>query len=59
MVYQPTMVKGNKPVTIGHQYSSVILGLEPETGLSLYTVPLLLVERVSTVRQGEGGRQPD
>ncbi len=29
MVYEPTVVKGNKPVSIGHQYSTVALGLEP------------------------------
>ena len=34
MVYQPTVVKGNKPVTVGHQYSSVVLGLEPEAGVT-------------------------
>jgi len=43
MVYQPTLVKGNKPVTIGHQYSSVTLGLEPEAGLSSsWVLPLLV-----------------
>ena len=61
MVYQPTVVKGNKPVTIGHQYSSVTLGLEPETGVSGSWVLPLLVERVSTSQDKEkvGGSQVD
>ena len=28
MVYQPEVVKGKLPVTIGHQYSTVALGLD-------------------------------
>lgn len=61
MVYQPTMVKGNKPVTIGHQYSSVALGLEPEDGISSGWVLPLLTERVSTSEDKEmvGSRQID
>ena len=30
MVYQPEVVKGKLPVTIGHQYSTAALGLEDE-----------------------------
>lgn len=61
MVYQATLVKGNKPVTIGHQYSSVTLGLEPEAGLSPSWVLPLLVERVSSRQDKErvGGSQID
>lgn len=61
MVYQPTMVRGNKPVTIGHQYSSVVLGLEPEAGVSSSWVLPLLTERVPTSQDKEmvGGRQID
>lgn len=61
MVYQPTMVKGNKPVTIGHQYSSITLGLEPETGVSPSWVLPLLTERVPTSQDKErvGGNQVD
>jgi DDE superfamily endonuclease len=61
MVYQPTGVKGNKPVTIGHQYSSVVLGLEPEAGVSGSWVLPLLTERVPTSQDKEmvGSRQVD
>jgi hypothetical protein len=61
LVYQPTVVKGNKPVTIGHQYSSVALGLEPEAGVSGSWVLPLLTERVSTSQDKEmvGGSQID
>jgi hypothetical protein len=61
MVYQPAVVKGNKPVTIGHQYSSVTLGLEPEEGVSKSWVLPLLTERVPTSQDKEmvGGSQVD
>jgi hypothetical protein len=61
LVYQPTVVKGNKPVTIGHQYSSVVLGLEPEAGVSPGWVLPLLTERVPSSQDKEmvGGRQVD
>jgi hypothetical protein len=61
MVYQPTVVKGNKPVTIGHQYSSVTLELEPEAGVSDSWVLPLLTARVPTSQDKEmvGGRQID
>lgn len=48
LVYEPTVVKGNKPVTIGHQYSTVVLGLEAEPGISTSWVLPLLTERVKT-----------
>jgi DDE superfamily endonuclease len=48
MVYQPEVVKGKLPVTIGHQYSTVALGLEPEAGVSSSWVLPLLTMRVST-----------
>jgi hypothetical protein len=32
MVYQPNQVMGNKPVTVGHQYSTVALLPETESG---------------------------
>lgn len=42
MVYQPEVVKGKLPVTIGHQYSTVAVGLEEEAGLTpSWVVPLL------------------
>jgi len=61
MVYQPTLIKGNKPVTIGHQYSSVVLGLEPEAGVCGSWVLPLLTERVPTSQDKEmvGSRQID
>jgi hypothetical protein len=59
MVYQPEVVKGKLPVTIGHQYSTVALGLEPEAGISSSWVLPLLTERVSTAEDKEmvGARQ--
>ena len=48
MVYQPEVVKGKLPVTIGHQYSTVAQGLEPEAGVSSSWVLPLLTERVAT-----------
>ena len=62
MVYQPTVVKGNKPVTINHhQYSTVTLGLEPETGVLHSWVLPLLAQRVATSQDKElvGGSQVD
>ena len=53
MVYQPEVVKGKLPVTIGHQYSTVSLGLEVEAGLSTSWVLPLLNERVSTAQDKE------
>ncbi len=59
MVYQPEVVKGKLPVTIGHQYSTVALGLEPEAGVSSSWVLPLLTERVTTSEDKEmvGSRQ--
>ncbi|MCP5097702.1 MAG: hypothetical protein GY943_19315 [Chloroflexi bacterium] len=34
IVYQPTLIKGNKPVTIGHQYSTTVYLPEAEAGMS-------------------------
>lgn len=48
MVYQPEVVKGKLPVTIGHQYSTVVLGLEPEAGVSSSWVLPLQTARVAT-----------
>lgn len=53
MVYEPTLIKGNKPVTIGHQYSTVALGLEPEVGVSSSWVLPLLTQRVTTSENKE------
>jgi DDE superfamily endonuclease len=61
MVYEPTVIKGNKPVTIGHQYSTVALGLEPEFGVSSSWVLPLLSQRVTTSENKEmvGASQVD
>jgi len=48
MVYQPNTIKGNKPVTIGHQYSTTALLPEAEEGISSSWVIPLLTRRVST-----------
>jgi hypothetical protein len=51
MVYQPEAVKGKLPVTIGHQYSTVVLGLESEAEAS-WVLPLL-TKRVATAEDKE------
>jgi hypothetical protein len=48
MVYQPNTIKGNKPVTIGHQYSTAVLLPEAEEGISSSWVIPLLTCRVPT-----------
>ena len=47
LVYQPNPIKGNKPVTVGHQYSTV--ALLPEKGATTvpWVVPLARCHRVS------------
>jgi hypothetical protein len=47
MVYQPNLVKGNKPVTVGHQYSSVALLPEAQTSAS-WLIPLTTQRVAST-----------
>ena len=48
IVYEPTVIKGNKPITIGHQYSSVVyLPEENPTMTGSWTVPVA-VGRVPT-----------
>ena len=54
MVYQPNAVAGNKPVTIGHQYSSVVLLPEPEEGVTSSWVVPLATQRVATDADKEG-----
>jgi len=53
MVYQAETVKGKLPITIGHQYSTVVQGLEPENGVSSSWVLPLLTKRVSTTENKE------
>ncbi len=59
VVYQPEVVKGKLPVTIGHQYSTVVLGLEPETRITSSWVLPLLTRRAPAGDDKEevGGRQ--
>jgi hypothetical protein len=47
MVYQPNQVKGNKPVAVGHQYSTVALLPEKEATIAPWIVPLA-TERVES-----------
>jgi hypothetical protein len=53
MVYQPNLVKGNKPVTVGHQYSTVALLPEAEANLSPSWLVPLTTERVATTDDKE------
>jgi hypothetical protein len=48
MVYQPNPIKGNKPVTIGHQFSTTVLLPEAAAGVSSSWVIPLTTRRVST-----------
>jgi len=61
MVHQPNLVNGNKPVTLGHQYSTVGLLPEAEAGMSESWLVPLSVERVASHEDKElvGGRQID
>lgn len=53
MVYQPEVVKDKLPVTIGHQYSTVALGLEAEVGITASWVLPLMTVRVATDQDKE------
>ena len=61
MVYQPEVVKGKLPVTIGHEYSTVAVGLEEEAGLTPSWVVPLLSRRVKSADDKEmiGSKQID
>jgi len=61
MVYQPEVVKGKLPVTIGHEYSTVAAGLEEEAGLTPSWVLPLLSRRVHSADDKEmvGAEQID
>jgi len=52
-VYKPTPIRGNKPITIGHQYSTVVLLPEKEVESGPAWVVPLSVERVSTDQDKE------
>ena len=53
MVYEPTVIKGNKPITIGHQYSTVCYLPEAEEGVTTSWVVPLLTSRVTTEQDKE------
>ncbi|VAW41741.1 hypothetical protein MNBD_CHLOROFLEXI01-2032 [hydrothermal vent metagenome] len=53
IVYQPNTIKGNIPVTIGHQYSTTVLLPEAEAGMSPSWVIPLMTCRVSTDQDKE------
>jgi DDE superfamily endonuclease len=53
MVYRPNLVKGNKPVTVGHQYSTVALLPEAETGVTASWLLPLTTQRVATNQDKE------
>ena len=61
IVYRPNTVKGNKPITIGHQYSTVAVLPEGEAGVSSSWVIPMLTRRVSTDEDKElvGAEQVD
>lgn len=52
-VYQPALLQGNKPVTIGHCYSEVALLPEPEAQQGNVWVVALSCERVSSAEDKE------
>lgn len=53
MVHQPNLVKGNKPVTVGHQYSTTAMLPEAEAGVSSSWVVPLVTRRVKTSEDKE------
>ena len=53
MVYQPNSIKGNIPVTIGHQYSTTVLFPERESKMSPSWVVPLMTCRVPTDKDKE------
>lgn len=48
VVHQPNPIKGNKPITIGHQYASTGLLPEAESGVSSSWIVPLMTRRVKT-----------
>jgi hypothetical protein len=53
VVYQANPIKGNKPITIGHEYSSLVLLPEAETGVTPSWVVPLMVRRVASQEDKE------
>jgi hypothetical protein len=61
VVYQPNPVQGNKPITVGHRYSSLVLLPEAEAAVSPSWVVPLMVRRVTSSEDKEmvGNEQID
>lgn len=60
MVYQPNQVHGNKPVTVGHRFSTVALLAEREATTVPWIVPLATARVPSMVdKEMAGARQLD
>jgi hypothetical protein len=53
MVHQPNAIKGNKPVTVGHQYATTAMLPEAEDGVSPSWVVPLMTRRVRTSEDKE------
>lgn len=53
VVYQANPIRGNKPITVGHQYSSLVFLPEVETGVAPSWVVPLAVRRVSSMEDKE------
>jgi hypothetical protein len=53
MVYQANSIKGNKPITIGHEYSSLVFLPEAEAGVASSWVVPLAVRRASSQEDKE------
>lgn len=53
MVHQPNAIKGNKPVTVGHQYATTAVLPETEAGVSPSWVVPLMTRRVKTSEDKE------
>ena len=53
MVYKPTVVKGNKPVTIGHQFSTAGLLPEAESGVTSSWIVPMATGRVTSKQDKE------
>jgi hypothetical protein len=51
-VYEPTVIRGNKPITIGHQYSTVVALPEKVVGDAPWVIPCS-VQRVASTADKE------
>jgi hypothetical protein len=58
-VYRPSVIRGNKPVTVGHQYSFTALLPEKDVAQRAAWVVPLAMQRVQSRKQGNGWCQTD